>query len=278
MATASSGCFSTISPILRMLEAATRPSTWPISIISSHEPSSPRGRDRAAGGARRAPGEPGRRRQQRRPGPPPGPAADVAFGGGGAVLEHAHQQRADDEQDEEHGDDGDDQHLAHLDDVGASRSPGGWRAAAGSGLVDAGEVHVDELDAVAALFVVADGRAHQRGELLHLLGRARLIGARAVGGDGIGAVDQHRDRELPHLAGVAHLAARRLADLVVGRFLVARGLASAAIGAGRGLARWAGWLHRDGLVAAVAAVAGFGHRLRRAREPGRRDRRSWNWW
>src|SRR5207302_2875706 len=35
MATASSGCFSTISPIFLMLEARTRPSTWLMSIICS---------------------------------------------------------------------------------------------------------------------------------------------------------------------------------------------------------------------------------------------------
>ena len=95
------------------------------------------------------------------------------------------------------------------------------------------EAQIDDLDRVAALLVVADRRAHQRRQLLQLVGRARLVGARAVGGGRIDAVDQHGDRETAHHAGLAHLAAHRLGDLVIDRLLVAGGLALAA-GAARG--------------------------------------------
>src|SRR5437764_224528 len=80
MATASSGCLSTISPIFLMLEARTRPSTWLMSIIWSMLSGAPLGTAIA--------------------GPPAGPArliGPAAVGGGGvdAVDQHGNRQALD---------------------------------------------------------------------------------------------------------------------------------------------------------------------------------------
>ena len=101
--------------------------------------------------------------------------------GAGRTRAAAHQaadQRAQHEEDERQRSDqrGDDLDDAHQVDVAEVEHAGLGACAGRRGR--AGELHVDDFHDVAALLVEADGRAHQRGDALHLFFAARRVGRR----------------------------------------------------------------------------------------------------
>src|SRR5207237_9805382 len=108
------------------------------------------------------------------------------------------------------------------------------RQEAGRGLLDLrrgrfGEAQVDDLDLVAAFLVVADCRAHQRGDPVEFFLRARLIDGVALVVLGVTAVDQNRRRDAFDAAAFGNFGLGRAGNLVVDDFfgllaLIARGL------------------------------------------------------
>ena len=78
-----------------------------------------------------------------------------------------------------------------------------------------GEAQVDDLDLVAALLVEADRRAHQRRDAVELLLAAVLIDHLAFFVLGVGAVDQHGDRDAVDAAALGHLGLGGAGNLVV---------------------------------------------------------------
>ena len=128
-----------------------------------------------------------------------------------------------------------------------------------------GKAKIDDLDLVAALLLEADRRADQRGDAVELFLAAVLIDHFALFVLGIGAVDQHRDRDPVDpsgfgdlgLGGAGNLVIVGLfaflalvagcrpggAGLVAGQFVVDRHLAVVVGGQGRFLAGLAGAQH-----------------------------------
>jgi hypothetical protein len=65
--------------------------------------------------------------------------------------------------------------------------------------VDVGKAHIGDLQLIAALLVVADRGAHECGDVGHVIGAARRIGAHTIRGLGIGAIDDDGHRKLLHV-------------------------------------------------------------------------------
>ena len=78
-----------------------------------------------------------------------------------------------------------------------------------------GKAEVDDLDLVAALLVEADRRTHQGGDAVELFLAAVLIDHLAFFVLGIGAVDQHRDRDPVDASGLGNLGLGGAGNLVV---------------------------------------------------------------
>src|SRR5580704_4209018 len=79
-----------------------------------------------------------------------------------------------------------------------------------------GEAQVDHLDQIAAALIEADRRAHQGGDAIELFLWAFLIGDVAVLGFGVGAVDEHRDRNTTEPTAFDHLGPGGARYLVIG--------------------------------------------------------------
>src|SRR5437867_3693188 len=96
-----------------------------------------------------------------------------------------------------------------------------------------GKAKIDDLDLVAALLVEADRRAHQGGDAVELFLVAVLIDHLAFFVLGIGAVDQHRDRDPVDPSGLGDLGLGGAGNLViVGLFALLALVASGRRGAG----------------------------------------------
>ena len=116
--------------------------------------------------------------------------------------EHAVDQRAGHEQADQQRGQAHDRGFDDLEPIGrvqAQQRLGRGRAVADR--IDAGELHVGDLHLVAAGLIEAHGRFHQVGDLAHLGGGARLVGALAPLA-GHRAVHHHRHRQLLDVAAI----------------------------------------------------------------------------
>ena len=157
------------------------------------------------------------------------------FGRQDAANERAHH-----EQEHEERKDGEDAELDQPDDVGPAEVEIGRPAQFGGGLDGGrglGKAQVDDLELVAALLVVSDGRAHERADAVEILLRARRIGDGTRSIARISAVDKNGDGDALDPPGIDRLGPRGAGYLVIDRLLA---LLREVLRAGRraGLRRW----------------------------------------
>ena len=133
--------------------------------------------------------------------------------------ERAADDRAEDKEDDENSDNGEDEHFADLEIVGLGHAHKGFIFGRDFGRLEDGELHVDDLDLIAASSFEADGRTDERRQLFELRIQARFVNLFAVLTCDVQAIDQHRHRQPLDDAGLTDLGRVGLGDLEIDGFL-----------------------------------------------------------